>query len=44
MKTDAELIKEAWNDPDAFDDLYRRHAEAVHAWFRARTDGRSPRT
>jgi RNA polymerase sigma-70 factor, ECF subfamily len=41
MKTDAELIKEAWNDPDAFGELYRRHAEAVHGWFRARTDDRN---
>ena len=41
MKTDAELIKEARSDPDAFGELYRRHAVAVHRWFRARTDERS---
>jgi RNA polymerase sigma factor (sigma-70 family) len=41
MKTDAELIREARNDPDAFGELYRRHAETVHAWFRARTDDRN---
>jgi RNA polymerase sigma-70 factor, ECF subfamily len=37
MKSDAQLIEEARNDPDAFGELYRRHADAVHRWFRART-------
>lgn len=41
MKTDAELIDAARNDPDAFGELYRRHADAVDRWFRARTDARS---
>lgn len=37
MKTDAQLIHEARNDPDAFAELYRRHVASVHRWFRART-------
>jgi RNA polymerase sigma factor (sigma-70 family) len=41
MKTDAELIKESRRDPDAFGELYRRHAVAVHRWFCARTDERN---
>ena len=40
-KTDAELIKEARNDPDAFGELYRRHVNAIHRWFRTRTDERA---
>jgi RNA polymerase sigma-70 factor (ECF subfamily) len=36
MKTDAQLIQEARNDPDAFAELYGRHATAIHRWFRAR--------
>ena len=40
MKTDAELIVEARNDPDAFGDLYRRHASFVHMWLRARIGDR----
>ena len=40
MKTDAELIKTARSDPDAFGELYLRHAAAVHRWFRGRTDDR----
>jgi hypothetical protein len=41
MKSDAQLIEEARDDPDAFGELYRRHAEAVQRWFRARTDERT---
>jgi len=36
MKTDAQLITAARNDPDAFAELYRRHAQAVHAFFASR--------
>jgi RNA polymerase sigma factor (sigma-70 family) len=37
MKSDAELIDAARNDPDAFGDIYRRHVHAVHRflWSRA---------
>jgi lysophospholipase L1-like esterase len=35
MKTDAELIEEARNDPDALGELYRRHADDIHSRFRA---------
>lgn len=41
IRSDAELISQARNDPDAFGELYRRHAHAVHSWFRARTDSAS---
>ncbi len=40
MTTDAELIKAAQRDPEAFGELYRRHATAVNRWFRGRTDDR----
>jgi len=36
VKTDAELISSARNDPDAFAELYRRHAPRVARWFTAR--------
>src|SRR5829696_1526832 len=36
MKTDAQLITAERNDPDAFAELYRRHAQAVHAFFASR--------
>ncbi|MDX6485332.1 MAG: hypothetical protein QOF43_485 [Gaiellaceae bacterium] len=36
MKTDAELIREARGNADAFGELFRRHAQAVHSWLRAR--------
>jgi RNA polymerase sigma-70 factor (ECF subfamily) len=36
VKTDAQLIHDARNDPDAFAELYRRHAASIHSWFRAR--------
>jgi RNA polymerase sigma factor (sigma-70 family) len=41
MKTDADLIKAARHDADAFGELYRRHAEAIHTWFRRRAGARS---
>jgi RNA polymerase sigma-70 factor (ECF subfamily) len=40
MQTDAQLIRAARRDADAFGELYRRHAPAIHAWFRRRTDAR----
>ena len=40
MQTDAELIRAARQNADAFGELYRRHAEAIHSWFRRRADGR----
>lgn len=38
MKTDAQLIKEARTNADAFAELYERHVRSVHAWFRARVE------
>jgi RNA polymerase sigma factor (sigma-70 family) len=40
METDAQLIRAARRDADAFGRLYRRHAAAIHAWFRRRADAR----
>ena len=40
MKTDAQLIKDAQNDPDALAELYRRHALSINSWFCARTPRR----
>lgn len=39
-KSDAQLIREARDDPEAFAQLYRRHAGAIHAWLAARTPPR----
>jgi RNA polymerase sigma factor (sigma-70 family) len=36
VKTDAQLILEARREADAFGELFRRHAQAVHSWLRAR--------
>ncbi len=36
MRTDAQLIRESRSDAQAFGELYRRHAQAVHSWLRAR--------
>jgi len=36
MQTDAQLIRAARKEPDAFGELYRRHAVAVDAFFRSR--------
>jgi RNA polymerase sigma-70 factor (ECF subfamily) len=36
-KSDAELIREARHDADAFAELYRRHVRDIHSWLRART-------
>jgi RNA polymerase sigma factor (sigma-70 family) len=35
-KSDAQLVCEARNDPDAFAELYRRHVGGIHAWLDAR--------
>jgi RNA polymerase sigma factor (sigma-70 family) len=40
VKTDAELVRAARTDPDAFAELYRRHARAIASWFGARTPER----
>jgi RNA polymerase sigma factor (sigma-70 family) len=40
MKTDAELIREARRDADAFGELFSRHAQSVHSWLRARSGER----
>ena len=37
-KSDAELIRHAAEDPDAFRALYDRHARTVYAFFRRRTE------
>lgn len=39
-KCDAQLIREARTDPDAFGELYRRHARAVDSFLRARVPER----
>ena len=36
MKSDAQLIREARSDPDAFAELYLRHRDALYRWLRAR--------
>jgi RNA polymerase sigma factor (sigma-70 family) len=38
--TDEELIRAARHDPDAFDELFRRHAARLDQWFRARVPER----
>jgi RNA polymerase sigma factor (sigma-70 family) len=35
--SDAELLRSAGGDPDAFRDLYERHSEAILGYFRRRT-------
>jgi RNA polymerase sigma-70 factor, ECF subfamily len=40
VRTDAELIRAARDDADAFSELYRRHARAIASWFGARTPAR----
>ena len=40
-KTDAQLLEEAGNDPEAFGQLYHRYAVDLHGWFRARVDERT---
>jgi RNA polymerase sigma-70 factor (ECF subfamily) len=40
MKTDAELIRAARHDREAFGELYRRHAPSVNSWLRARSGER----
>jgi len=41
MKTDAQLIHEARDDPGSFAELYRRHAGAIHRWACSRTGSRT---
>jgi RNA polymerase sigma-70 factor (ECF subfamily) len=40
MTTDAELIRAARTDADAFGELYRRHVASVHAFLRSRAPER----
>jgi RNA polymerase sigma-70 factor, ECF subfamily len=40
MRTDVDLVRAARTDPDAFAELYRRHARAIAGWFGARTPAR----
>jgi DNA-directed RNA polymerase specialized sigma24 family protein len=40
MTTDAQLIRAARIDPDAFGELDRRHASAVHGFLRNRAPNR----
>jgi len=40
MTSDAQLIRAARTDADAFGELYRRHARAIARWFAARTPAR----
>jgi RNA polymerase sigma-70 factor (ECF subfamily) len=37
VRSDASLLAAARDDPDAFRELYERHAEAVHGYFARRT-------
>ena len=36
VQTDAELIKQAGSNPEAFAEIYRRHSRVIHSWLRAR--------
>lgn len=36
MRTDAQLIREARDDPDAFAELYLRHRQSLYRWLRMR--------
>ena len=40
VRTDAELIRAARTDADAFAELYGRHARPIASWFAARTPAR----
>ncbi len=40
MTTDAQLIKAARTDSEAFGELYGRHVAAVHAYLRSRAPSR----
>jgi RNA polymerase sigma factor (sigma-70 family) len=39
-KTDEELVRASRADPEAFDELFRRHAVRLDAWFRSRVPER----
>ena len=41
VSSDASLLAAARHDPDAFRELYERHAEAVHEYFVRRTGSRA---
>lgn len=38
MDSDASLIRQARKRPEAFSEVYERHADRVHRWLRARTN------
>jgi RNA polymerase sigma-70 factor (ECF subfamily) len=40
VRSDAELIRAARTDAEAFSELYGRHARSIAAWFAARTPAR----
>jgi RNA polymerase sigma factor (sigma-70 family) len=40
VETDAQLIVNARNDPEALGELYRRHAHALYSWLRSRAPDR----
>jgi RNA polymerase sigma factor (sigma-70 family) len=40
VRSDAELIRAARTDAEAFSELYSRHARSIAAWFAARTPAR----
>src|SRR3954467_15700623 len=40
MRTDAELIRDAGSDPEAFAELYRRHSQPIARWFSTRAPAR----
>ncbi len=37
-RSDADLIRASTRDPDAFGELYARHAGALHGWFASRLE------
>jgi len=40
VRTDADLVRAAQTDPDAFAELYRRHSRPIARWFATRTPAR----
>jgi len=38
VPTDVELLRDAERDPEAFGELFRRHAPSVHAWLARRLE------
>ncbi len=44
MKTDAQLIREARDDPDAFAELYLRHSQSLYRGCEGGRPSRWPRS